>query len=85
MRLLAQLLASAVLGRRTVEQVFNLMGLTLSTDIKKAVTSGTPIPPPNAPSTARRKRRGKAGIIRTLIDTGRMVASVSWAYVTGDQ
>lgn len=86
------------------ERALGLLGVILATDIKNRVTQGPSIPPPNAPSTLRRKmklgrqtlsrntralakregvklKRGKAQgpiMVRTLVDTGRMVGSVSW-------
>lgn len=82
--ILRKLLADVILGKRTVEQSFNLLGLKMSSDVKAYITQGDPIPPPNAPSTARRKQRfHPGGPIRTLVDTGRMVASITWEFVRG--
>ena len=67
----------------TLERALGLLGLQASTDIKKRVTQGEPISPPNAPSVAARKQRMGAGVVRTLVDTGRMIAAVSWAVFIG--
>ena len=80
-RLLADLLRGIYDQRLTVEKALNVLGARMATDIKKRVTAGEPIPPPNAPSTEAHKRRGKSGVIRTLVDTGRMIAAVSWLVV----
>ena len=72
-------------GKITMEKALGILGLKLSTEIKKYVTTGDPIPPPNAPSVQKAKeaktRSGAAHGVRTLIDTGRMVASVTWAVI----
>lgn len=68
-----------------------IIGTKMASDMKAYVTRGTQVPPPNAPSTLRRKqslnaRRGAGraqGEVRTLIDTGRMVASITFAVVSG--
>jgi len=78
--------------RFTVDQAFNAIGAKMATDIKKAVTVGPEIPPPNTPvvlkrkmakGTKHKKNSSTFGEVRTLIDTGRMIASVSWALVKG--
>ena len=85
MALLRTLLQAVYVNKLTVERALGLLGARISSDIKKRVTTGAGIPPPNAPSTLARKlaltRRGSKGIPRTLIDTGRLIASVSWAVV----
>jgi hypothetical protein len=95
--MLALLLKAFYEGKMPLERVLGLVGAKMSADIKNRVTRGEPIPPPNAPSVLRRKlKKGGAkirnaqgrfskegGPVRTLIDTGRMVASVSWQVVMG--
>lgn len=39
----------------TVERALNILGAQLAAEIKKKVTTGAGVPPPNAPSTALRK------------------------------
>lgn len=75
-----RLLVAVVEGKMTVPRALGLMGLKISSDIKKRVTSGTGIPPPNAPSTIAAK-----GSSRPLIDTGRLVNSVSHEVVMTDK
>lgn len=70
-------------GRISLFKGLTIIGLKAAADMKKTVTAGPPIPPPNAPSTIARKRRGKAGIIRTLVDTGSMVGAIAHAVVMG--
>ena len=58
-----------------------LLGQKAAADVKNYITQGNPIPPPNAPATIARKekkrRRGSTGSVRTLVDTGRMVAAIT--------
>lgn len=80
---LGELLGQVVLGKRTLEQAFNLVGLMMATDIKKRVAAGE-IRQELKPATIARKEakraRGNRGPLRALIDTGRLVASVTWAF-----
>lgn len=91
-----KLLAAIVIDRKmTVEQALNLIGLSHATAIKKTITEGAGVPPPNAPSVVRRKMqagewnaRGKAKRkagwgVRTLVDTGRTINAISWATFLG--
>lgn len=72
-------------GKLTVERALGIMGAKFAAEIKKKITTGPQIPPPNAPSTARRKqkltRKGATMGIRTWIDTGRVLASLTWAVI----
>ena len=74
-------------GKISVDKALNVLGAKYSAEVKNAVTQGEQIPPPNAPSTLARKlaktREGAANTVRTLIDTGRMVGSVTWAAFGG--
>lgn len=81
-------------GDQTVDRALNVLGAYLAAAIKRRVTDGPGIPPPNAPATVRAKeahgrwnRRGKAAAagVRTLIDTGRMIGAVTWAVVSGGE
>lgn len=54
-KLMKELLIRFVEGKLVLDDVFNLLGLRISTDIKKRVTSGDQIQPPNAPSTIWKK------------------------------
>jgi hypothetical protein len=56
----------------TVEQMLRVLGLRMEADIRKGVTEGAGVPPPNAPSTIAAK-----GSSRPLVDTGRMIGSVT--------
>ena len=84
-------------GKLTPDQVLGMMGATLAAEVKKKVTTGSEIPPPNAPSTLARKvgagvwnRGGKAQRAakgpRTLVNTGAMINAVTWQVVgSGDK
>ena len=68
-----------------IKQPFDAIGLYLSTAIRKYVTTGSEVPPPNAPSTIERKlakSKGK-GITRTLIDTAQMINALTWIVAKG--
>lgn len=54
----------------------NAIGLAMATDMKKRITTGAGIPPPNAPSTIAAK-----GSSRPLVDTGQLVGSITHAVV----
>lgn len=65
--------------RMTVEQVLGLVGARVSADFKKHIVAG--IDPPNSQRTLRRKLRlgrGGAGAPKPLIDTGRLLQSITW-------
>lgn len=91
---LRTLLTKVLAGEITVEKVFNVMGARISTDVKKYITTGAGVPPPNAPSTLARKiAKGawnKRGTLKTnfsprpLVDTGRLLVSITWAYIRGE-
>lgn len=81
--LLAKLVKGVYSRKVTVEKALQVVGLKVSTDIKKTVTAGDQVPPPNAPSTAARKQALGRGLIRTLVDTGRMIAALSYAVMIG--
>lgn len=87
----AKLIVQVVLDRKmTVEAALSILGLKLATGIRSTIVDGSGVPPPNAPSTARAKARGTgkarekaiAGA-RPLVDTGAMLAAISYGVVLG--
>lgn len=56
-----------------VETGLNILGSVGAAEVKKTITQGEGVPPPNAPATVARK-----GSSRPLVDTGRMVQSITW-------
>lgn len=60
-------------GRVGLVQGLGLLGAFVSTEVKKTITEGAGVPPPNAPSTIARK-----GSARPLVDTGRLLGSITW-------
>jgi hypothetical protein len=86
-RILTKIVRGIYMRKLTPERGLGLLGAQVAADIKKRVTTGDEVPPPNAPSTLARKeklrRKGSKGLPRTLVDTGRMIGSVSWAVVKG--
>lgn len=75
----------------SVGKALNLIGSGMAADIRNFVTQGEPIAPENAESVKRRKAAKQArdeegnpaGEVRTLVDTGRLIGSVSWAVTKG--
>lgn len=65
-------------GKRTVAEGLELLGLKASADVRRGITAGEGIPPPNAPSTIAAK-----GSSRPLVDTSQFVHSISHAVVDG--
>jgi hypothetical protein len=80
-----KLIRAVLDGKMDVEQALGIMGSKLATEVKRKITSGPGIPPPNRPAVAARKQAKGAGAIRTLVDTGRMVGAITWAVVMGDK
>ena len=84
-----RLLGHIVDGKISVDKALNVLGAKYSAEVKNTVTQGEPIPPPSAPSTLARKlaktREGAANGVRTLIDTGRLIGSVTWAAFGGSK
>ena len=63
-------------GKLTVERALGLLGEKASGDVKRRIKSGTGIPPELQPATIRAK-----GSSRPLVDTGRLVNSISYQVV----
>lgn len=61
-------------GKGTIEQALGILGSTLATEMKKTITVGPGVPPPNAPSTIAAK-----GSSRPWVDTGAVVGAISYA------
>jgi hypothetical protein len=72
-----KLMPLVVLGKIPEKQMFDIVGMQAVTDINKHVRQGAGVPPPLKPATIARK-----GSSRPLIDTGRMLASVTWVTLT---
>lgn len=79
-------------GGMPLRQALGLLGLKMEADMKNRVLSGSGIPPPNAPSTVREKlkkgewNRGGASAgasPRPLVDTGRLIGSVTHVVEAG--
>lgn len=66
-------------GKVTLEEALGRLGLLAEADVKKGITSGGGIPPPNAPSTVARK-----GSSRPLVDTGQFLNSVTFEVRSGN-
>lgn len=74
-----KLLGLVIDGRATVHDVLELLGQRISADVKKYIATGPGVPPPLRPATIRRK-----GSDRPLVDTGRMLASITYEVDAGE-
>lgn len=72
-KITAVLAKKFIRGELTLERALNQLGAQVAAMIKNTVTAGEHIPPPLKPATVRRK-----GSDRPLVDTGRMIAAVTW-------
>lgn len=61
-------------------KAMSMIGLKLSSEMKKTITQGAGIPPPNAQSTIDAK-----GSARPLVDTGRLLNSYSYVVTVDGQ
>lgn len=78
-----KLMRAYIDGKMPIDRALGILGSTLASEIKKTITQWPlpGFPPPNAPSTVRAKQRDKPGMVRTLVDTGRMVGAITWSVV----
>jgi hypothetical protein len=74
---LRKLVAEVYGLKMSIPKALGIIGLRMATDMKRGITSGAGIPPPNAPATIARK-----GSDRPLVDTGRLMNSITWHVVT---
>jgi hypothetical protein len=84
--LMRQWIGWVLSGHASFKQGMGLLGLEMVSDIRKYVTEGNPVPPPNAPSVLAEKLKGSSGSpwgVRTLVWTGQMIGSMTHAVVTG--
>lgn len=65
-------------GKLTARTMFDALGQTMVSDINHKVRSGAGVPPPLKPATIARKGSG-----RPLIDTGRLLAAITWVTTLG--
>lgn len=72
-KLTARLAKLIVEDKKTVQQALEILGAWGAAEVQKTITSGAPIPPPLQPGTVLAK-----GSSRPLVDTGRLVQSISW-------
>jgi hypothetical protein len=91
-RILGRTVLPAVLrGRVTIEHGLEVIGQMMASDMRNRIVDGEGVPPPNAPSTVRKKlAKGKwkgpdggasDGAPRPLLDTGRFRNSITHAVV----
>jgi hypothetical protein len=70
---LAKGMVGVLAGRDDYDKLLGRIGAKAAADMKAYVTAGPHIPPPLKPATVVAK-----GSDRPLVDTGRMVGSISW-------
>lgn len=80
----AKLIGGVLDGKLGTLKALNVMGSTLATAMKRKITDGEGIPPPNAPSVLERKQSKGKGLVRTLVDTGRLLGAITWRAIVGD-
>jgi hypothetical protein len=83
---LRRLVGAFLSGSIHLEQALGILGLLMASDIRRYVTEGDEVPPPNAPATLARKEAKSSGSpwgVRTLVDTGRMIGSTTHAVIVG--
>jgi hypothetical protein len=73
-----KLMTGVIDGKIKLKPALDVMGSTLATAMKRKITEGAGVPPPNAPSTVAAK-----GSSRPLVDTGRMLGAITWASIVG--
>lgn len=76
----AKLAKAVVMGKLTPARALALLGQWGVAAVRATVTEGEGVPPPNAESTKKAK-----GSSRPLVDTGRLIQSVSYDVVEGEQ
>ncbi len=63
-------------GEMSVERALNILGAFAATEVKKTITEGDGVPPPNAPATIRRKKSA-----RPLVHNQRLLGSITYEVV----
>lgn len=79
-----QLAAAVANGQVSVEKGLNILGSIVATDIRDFIVDGSEVPPTNADSVKERKLKKGANTqwgLRTLVDTGHLVRSITWVVV----
>lgn len=74
----AKIAKGVVNGKATPLQAYNLLGVWAVKQVKDTIAAGPHIPPPLAPATVEKK-----GSDRPLVDTGRLLNSISHAVESG--
>lgn len=72
-------------GKVTAEQGLGLLGAQMAADLKDFIVGGAPIAPENRPSVKERKMRKATNTkwgIRTWVDSGALVDSITWIVVS---
>jgi hypothetical protein len=85
-QLLIKYLRSWYEQKMSADDVLNRIGLKIATDIKKTVTQGAGVPPPNAPSTIMRKlNKGRRRKVKQNLKAGRWVDKKTGQFLSADK
>lgn len=76
----SDLMGEVLDGKMKVPRALGLLGAKAAAEMKKKITMGEGVPPPNAPSTIAAKDSD-----RPLVDTGRMLNAITWSVGDGDE
>lgn len=76
-KMCARLCREVITRGMNVEKAYALLGQWGAAEVKKTITEGEGVPPPNAPRTVLAK-----GSSRPLVDTGRLVGAISYEVVS---
>ena len=72
-------------GTLELDAALGVLGLMIATDMRAYVVGGTPIAPENSDAVIARKlakSSGAEGGVRSLVDTGRMMNSITWVVIS---
>jgi phage gpG-like protein len=78
--LIRKIMKAVLAEKLPVEKGLGILGEKAVSDVRARIREGAGIPPPNAPSTVKAK-----GSSRPLVDTGRLVQSISYEVVRGGE
>jgi hypothetical protein len=74
-----KLIGAVLDGKMDVRKALGILGAHLANGVKRTITTGAGVPPPNAPSTIKKK-----GSSKPWVDTARVLNAFSWEVQVGD-
>lgn len=87
--LFARIIKASTGNPALLGNAMGLIGATAQADVRKYITAGPQVPPPNAPRylaykrSLGKKKKGVKNDARTLVLTGQMVRAINYAVVKG--